>query len=74
MNYKALATTLFRVIGLSYIVYAVFYAPYILLCASYAGTFIVSTLSLLTYVAAGFSLFIFGKRLAAFVVKGLDRD
>ncbi len=74
MNYKTLATTLFRVIGVTYIVYAVFYAPYILFCAAFTSTFIASTLSILTYVAGGLSLFIFSKRLAAFVVKGLDRE
>ena len=74
MNHKTLATIIFRVLGLSYIVYAVFYGPYILFCASFTGTFITSTLGLLTYVAAGLSLFIFSKRLAAFVVKGLDGD
>jgi hypothetical protein len=71
MDAKILATILFRVLGLASIVYAVFYAPYLLLCAAYSNTFIVSTLCLLSYVAAGACLFIFGKRLAALVVMGL---
>jgi hypothetical protein len=72
MNYKTLATILFRVLGLSYFVYAFFYGPYMLFAASFTHTFIMSTLLVLTYLAGGASLFLFSKRLAGFVVKGLD--
>jgi hypothetical protein len=71
MDYKILAAILFRILGLSYFVYAIFYAPYLLFIASYNGTFIVSVLGVLTYVAAGVCLLLFSKPLAALVVKGL---
>lgn len=71
MDYKILATMLFRVLGLSYLVYAIFYAPYLLFTASYSGTFIISALGILTYVAAGLCLLLLSKPLAALVVKGL---
>jgi hypothetical protein len=74
MDYKTLATILFRVLGLAYFVYGVFYAPYFLFAASFSGTFIVSTLGILTYLAAGIFLFFLSKPLAALVVKDLGRD
>jgi hypothetical protein len=74
MDYKTLATILFRVLGVSFFLYSVFYAPYLLFTASFNGTFIISSLSILTYVAAGICLFLFSKPLAALVVKGLDRN
>ena len=54
--------------------YGVFYAPYVLFTASYNGTFIVSSLGILTYVAAGICLFLSSRPLAALVVKGLDSN
>ena len=74
MDYKTLAAILFRTLGLGYLVYGVFYAPYLLLAASYDGTLIISMLAILTYVAPGICLFLFSKPLAALVVKGLDRN
>jgi hypothetical protein len=72
MDNKTLATILFRVLGVSYLLYAVFYAPYLLFTASYNGTFIISSLGILTYVGAGICLFLLSRPLAALVVKGLD--
>lgn len=74
MDCKTLATILFRVLGLAYLVYAVFYAPYLLFTASYSGTFIISALGILTYVAAGILLILLSKPLAALAVMGLSRD
>ena len=74
MDYKTLGTIFFRVLGLTYVVYAAFYAPYILFSASFDGTFIMSTLGILTYVAAGICLFLLSKPLAALTVKGLGGD
>jgi len=72
MDNKTLARILFRVLGVSYLLYGVFYAPYVLFTASYNGTFIISSLGVLTYVGAGICLFFLGRPLAALVVKGLD--
>jgi hypothetical protein len=72
MDYKTLAVMLFRILGLAYLVYAIFYAPYFLFVASYSGTFIMSTLGILSYVAAGVFLFILSKPLASLVLMGLD--
>ena len=72
MNYQAVATIVFRALGLVSIVYAIFLAPYILLLAAYSNTFITSVLLILTYLAAGVFLLIFSRRLAAFVVKNLE--
>jgi hypothetical protein len=76
-NYKHLATILFRVLGVSYIVFAVLYWPYYLLICHYStpGTyFIVATLYSLVYIALGLFLIILSKRLAALVARGLDRE
>ena len=72
MDNKTLATILFRVFGVSYLLYGVFYAPYVLFTASYGGTFIISSLGILTYIGAGICLFLLSKPLAALVAKGLD--
>ena len=72
MDYKTVATILFRVLGLAYFVYGVVYAPYVLFTASFSGTFIVSTLGILTYIAAGICLFLLSKPMAALAVTGLD--
>ena len=72
MDYKTLATILFRIFGLAYLVFAVFYAPYLLFTASYSGTFIISALGILTYVAAGIFLFLLSKPLAGLAVSGLQ--
>ena len=74
MDNKTLATILFRVLGVSYLLYVVFYTPYLLFTASYNGTFIISGLCILTYVGAGISLFLLSRPLAALVVKGLEGD
>ncbi len=74
MDYKTLATILFRVLGLAYFVYGFFYAPYVLFAASFDGTFIMSTLGILTYLAAGVCLFLLSKPLAILTVKSLGRD
>lgn len=74
MDNKTLATIIFRVLGLAYFVCGVFYAPYFLFTASFNGTFIISTLGILTYVAAGICLFLLSKPLAALAVKGLGSD
>ena len=73
MDNKTLATILFRVIGLGYLVYAIVYTPFILFSASYSGTVAMSLLGILTYAAAGVFLFILSKPLASLSVKGLDR-
>jgi hypothetical protein len=72
MDCKTFATILFRVLGLAYLVYAVFYAPYLLFTASYSGTFIISALGILTYIAAGILLILLSKPLAALAVMGLS--
>jgi hypothetical protein len=72
MDNKALAIILFRVLGVSYLLYSAFYTPYVLFTASYNGTFIISSLGILTYVGAGICLFLLSRPLAALVVKGLD--
>ena len=74
MDYKTLATIIFRVLGLATFVYGVFYAPYLLFCAAFNSTFIMSTLGILSYVAAGICLFVMGKPLAALAVRGLGID
>ena len=72
MDYKTLATILFRVFGVSYFLYGVFYAPYFLVTAAFTDTFIISTRAILTYFAVGFCLVFLSRPLAALVVKGLD--
>jgi hypothetical protein len=74
MDNKTLAIILFRVLGVSYLLYGVFYAPYLLFTASFSATFIISSLGVLTYVGAGMCLFLLSKPLAALAVKGLDRN
>ena len=74
MDNKTLATILFRVLGVSYFLYGVFYAPYLLLTASFNGTFIICSLAILTYLGSGICLFLLSRPLAALVVKGLDRN
>ena len=76
-NYKNLAAILFRVSGVSCIVFAVLYWPYYLLICHYSspGTFfIVATLNSLVYIALGLLLIVLSKRLAALVVRGLDGE
>jgi hypothetical protein len=58
--------------GVSYLLFSVFYAPYLLITASYNGTFIISSLGILTYVGAGICLFFLGGPLVALAAKGLD--
>ena len=74
MDYKTLATILFRVFGVSYFLYGVFYAPYFLVTATFSDTFIISTLAILSYFAAGLCLFFLSRPLAVLAVKGLDRN
>jgi uncharacterized metal-binding protein len=73
---KAIATILFRVLGVSDIVFAVAYWPYNLLVSHYTSSsgIIVATLCALVYLVIGLLLIILSKRLAALVVKGLDQD
>ena len=76
-NYKNFAAILFRVLGVSYIVFAILYWPYYLLICHYSnpGTFfIVATLNSLVYIALGLLLIVLSKRLAALVVRGLDGE
>ena len=76
-NYKNLAAILFRVLGVSYIVFAILYWPYYLLLCRYSspGTFfIVATLYSLVYIGLGLLLIVLSKRLATLVVRGLDRE
>ena len=63
---------MFRVLGLAYFVFAIFYAPYLLFAASFNGTLIISALSILTYVAAGIFLFLLSKPLAGLAMMGLQ--
>jgi hypothetical protein len=75
-DHKTVATILFRVLGVAYIVFAVLYWPYnLLMCYATASssTVIGPTLYSLVYIALGLFLIILSKRLAALVVKGLDR-
>jgi len=68
---------MFRVLGVSYIVFAILYWPYYLLICHYSnpGTFfIVATLNSLVYIALGLLLIVLSKRLAALVVRGLDGE
>jgi hypothetical protein len=71
MDYTTLATILFRVFGVSYVLYGIFYAPYLLITAGFTDSFLISSLLMLTYFAAGIVLFIFRRPLAALAVKGL---
>ena len=75
-DHKAIATILFRVLGVAYIVFAVLYWPYnLLMCSATApsSAVIAPTLYALVYIVLGLFLIILSKRLAALVVKGLDR-
>lgn len=74
MDHKTLATILFRVFGLAYLVSGVFTAPYLLFTASYDGTVIATTLNLLTYAVTGIFLFVLSKPFAALVMMGLGRE
>lgn len=74
MDHKTLAIIFLRVFGVSYFLFGVFYVPYFLVTAAFSDTFIISTLAILSYFAAGFCLFFFSRPLAALVVKGLDRN
>ena len=74
MDYKTIATILFRVLGVCYFLFGVLYAPYLLLTAAFNGTFIISSLDILTYVADGICFFLLSRPLAALAVKGLDRN
>ena len=74
MDNRTLATIVFRILGVSYLLYGVFYAPYLLFTAYHSGTFIISSLGILTYVGAGICLFVLSGPLAALVVKGLESN
>ena len=74
MDYKTLATILFRILGVSYFLYGIVYAPYLLFTATFSGTFIISSLAILTYFAAGLCLFLLSRPLATLAVKGLDHN
>ena len=73
-DYKAVATILFRVFGVSDIAFAVVYWPYNLLISHYTTSsgLIVATLCALVYVFLGLFLILLSKRLAGLVVRGLD--
>ena len=76
-NYRNLAAIVFRVLGVSYIVFALLYWPYYLFICSYSnpGTyFIVATLYSLVFIAGGLLLIVLSKHLATLVVRGLDRE
>jgi hypothetical protein len=75
-DYKTLATILLRVLGLAYIAFAFWCWLYSLLTIHYRepGALLAATLNNLLYVVAGLSLFFLSKRLAALVVRGLDRQ
>jgi hypothetical protein len=74
MDHKIFATILFRVLGVSYFLYGVFYAPYFLVTATFSDTFIISSFAILSYFAAGLCLFFLSRPLAVLVVKGFDRN
>ena len=74
MDYKTLATILFRVFGVSYFLFGIFYAPYVLITATFDGTFIISGLTILTYLGAGICIFLLSRPLSALAVMGLDRN
>lgn len=73
MDYKTLATILFRVLGVSYFLFGIFYAPYYLVTGAFSDTFIISSLAVLTYFGAGLCLFLLSRPLAALALIGLDR-
>ncbi len=74
-DHKAIATIFFRVLGVSDILFAVVYWPYNLLISHYttSGGLIVATLCAFVYLVFGLVLIALSKRLAALVVRGLDR-
>jgi hypothetical protein len=72
MDVKTLATILFRVSGVSYLVYAVIYVPYMFMYTFYGSTLLMSVLSVLTYLAVGTLLLALSKPLGALVSKGLE--
>lgn len=74
MDYKNLGTILFRVLGISYLLYGIFSAPCLLINATFNGTFIMASLSMLSYVGPGICLFLLSKPLAALIAQGLDRN
>ena len=73
-DHKTIATILFRVLGVSYMVFAIAYWPYNLLISHYTTSsgLIVATFCALVYLVLGLLLFKLSKRLAALVVRGLD--
>lgn len=74
---KAIATILFRVLGVADIVFAVLYWPYNLLICHYSSpssAVIAPTLYALVYIGLGLFLIRFSKRLAALVTKGLGQE
>jgi hypothetical protein len=74
-DYKAIATIFFRVFGVSNIIYSVLYWLYGMFSNLFEtpSRFIVTTLWAFTYLALGLLLIVFSKRLAAWVVRGLDQ-
>jgi hypothetical protein len=74
MDYKTLGTILFRVLGVSYLLYGVFYAPYLVVSATFNGTFIMASLSMLTYVGPAICLLLLSRPLAALIAQGFDRN
>lgn len=73
MDYKTLATIILRVFGVSYFLYGIFYAPYLLVTAAFSETFIISALASMSTFAPGLCLFFLSRPLAALVMKGLYR-
>ena len=72
---KAIATIFFRVFGVSNLIYSVLYWLYGMFTNLFEpqSRFIVTTLWAFTYLALGLLLVLFSKRLAAVVVKGLNK-
>lgn len=74
MYSKTLATVIFRVLGVTYLLAGLFYAPYVLLTAVYNDTLIASGLSTLVYIGPGICLLLLSKPLAALIAFGLERN
>ena len=74
MDTKTLATILFRAFGVSYLLFGICYAPYLLLTAAYSGSFIIYILLILTYLVSGACLILFSSFLAGLVIKGLQQN
>jgi hypothetical protein len=75
-DHKAIATIFFQIFGVSNIAYSVLYWLYGMFINLFESPsrFIVTTLGALIYLVLGVLFIVLSKRLAALVVRGLDRE